>query len=593
MAIPLKKIKDLKLQTKQIIGFGGILILLIALNINSVFTMQELQAELETASSNSLPRAISISDINFYSSNLRIAQLQLAFTKDNSDKNEHAVKIENFIDEINNSLDTYQKLRDESQKLGLYNTQEQELFNEFDALWDEYQLISITCWTLFRDNQTENAIKLLNGDAKVIFNAYSSILTSMLRLYDDYLLESVQRSKESINTSRELGVTLLVITIIFSVIMTIIIVRLITVPVKRLEEAALAVADGDLWVNVKYKAKDELGVLATTFNKMINSLREAREKAEEKSEKLKLQWEVLRETNDELQEKSVLLEQQRQETEQKNQDLENTLQQLKEAQNQLVQSEKMASVGQLTAGIAHEINNPINFVSSNVKPLKRDIADVIKILREYEEAVKISSLDSNFEKVDKIKQDIDFDYLLEEIDNLLKGMEEGAWRTTEIVKGLRNFSRLDEDEQKLADIHQGLESTLMVLHNELKNKVVIEKEFGEIPQILCYPGKLNQVFLNIIQNANQAIDENGIIKISTYSDAKWVYISIKDTGKGMDERETKRVFEPFYTTKDIGKGTGLGLSISFGIITEHNGKIDVKSELGKGSEFIIQLPLKY
>jgi len=172
----------------------------------------------------------------------------------------------------------------------------------------------------------------------------------------------------------------------------------------------LAVSEGDLWVNVKYKSKDELGVLANTFNNMIKSLREAKEKTEEKSAKLELQWEVLRETNDELQEKSVLLEQQRQKTLQQNTDLENTLNRLKEAQNQLVQSEKMASVGQLTAGIAHEINNPINFISANIKPLKRDIADIISVLRKYEEAVKTSCLDSNFEEVEKVKNEIDFDF---------------------------------------------------------------------------------------------------------------------------------------------------------------------------------------
>lgn len=365
--------------------------------------------------------------------------------------------------------------------------------------------------------------------------------------------------------------------------MAIVIVRLITVPLGRMEEAANAIGEGDLWVNVKYHSKDELGMLATTFNNMIVSLREANEKMEEKSEKLRMQWEVLRETNDEL-------EQQREQTEQKNRDLESTLTKLKDAQNQLVQSEKMASVGQLTAGIAHEINNPINFVSSNVGPLKRDVADILNVLEHYAEAARNS--DNGFEKVEKLKKDLDFEFVIQEINNLLKGIEEGARRTTDIVRGLRNFSRLDEDEQKLADIQHGIESTLLVLKNELKNKVEVETEFANIPQILCYPGKLNQVFLNILQNANQAIETTGVIKITTSMDKNWVYISIKDNGRGMSEEVAQRVFDPFFTTKEIGKGTGLGLSISFGIIKEHNGDIQIKSQPGKGSEFIIKIPYK-
>ncbi|KAA3609958.1 MAG: HAMP domain-containing protein [Calditrichaeota bacterium] len=591
--MPRLKFKDLKIKTKQTLGFGTILFILIAVNLHSIYNMRELRRELEISSSNSLPRAIAIADINYYSSNLRIAQLQLSFAKTDIQKEEHNKKISKLIDDINQSKDTYESLISESKKLKLYSKKEQELYVDFDSLWDEYLGFSLNCVLLFRENKTEQAITLLNGDAKNIFDAYSSILTEMVRLYDQYLLESVARATETFLRARKFTITLLAATIIISLIMAIAIVRLITVPVSRLESAALAVGEGDLWVNVKYRSKDELGTLATAFNRMIKSLREAQEKAEEKSAKLELQWEVLRETHDELQEKSVLLEQQKQETEQKNADLENTLDRLKEAQNQLVQSEKMASVGQLTAGIAHEINNPINFVSANIKPLKRDVADIIDVLKKYEQAVTTSCLDSNFEEVDKLKKEIDFNYVLEEIDKLLDGIEEGARRTTEIVKGLRNFSRLDEDEQKLSDIQQGLESTLMVLHNELKNKVQIKTEYGNLPQILCYPGKLNQVFLNILQNANQAINESGVITIKTWMDKSWVYISIKDDGNGMSEDVLKRVFEPFYTTKDVGKGTGLGLSISYGIIHDHDGDIEVLSKPGKGSDFIIKLPYKY
>ncbi len=587
------KFKDFKIKTKQIFGFGIILFILTAVNLLSIYVMRQLRHELEISSSNSLPRAMAIADINYYSSNLRIAQLQLSLASTEIQENEHNKKISELIDNINQSKDTYETLIKESKRLGLFSQKEREFYDDFDSLWDEYLGFSLNCVLLFRENETMEAINLLNGDAKIIFDAYSSILTDMVSLYDQYLIESVQRATNTFIAARKFTIILLVITIIISLFMAYAIVRLITIPVGRLESAALAVSEGDLWVNVKYRSKDELGTLATTFNNMINSLREAKEKTEEKSAKLKLQWDVLRETNDELQEKSALLEQQKQETEQKNADLENTLEKLKEAQNQLVQSEKMASVGQLTAGIAHEINNPINFVSANIKPLKRDVTDVIDVLKRYEQAVSQGCNESGFKDIEKQKNEIDFDYLLEEIDSLLKGIEEGANRTTEIVRGLRNFSRLDEDEQKLSDIQQGIDSTLMVLHNELKNKVDVKTEYGQIPQILCYPGKLNQVFLNILQNANHAIEESGTITIKTWLEESWVFISIKDDGNGMKSDVVKRIFEPFYTTKDVGKGTGLGLAISYGIIQDHDGDIEVRSKPGNGSEFIIKLPYKY
>jgi signal transduction histidine kinase len=157
---------------------------------------------------------------------------------------------------------------------------------------------------------------------------------------------------------------------------------------------------------------------------------------------------------------------------------------------------------------------------------------------------------------------------------------------------LRNFSRLDESDKKLSDINEGIESTLLMLRNQLKNRIEVIKEFGSIPQILCYPGKLNQVFMNILNNASQSIEGEGEIIISTTYGNKNVFISIKDSGKGMSKKIMDHIFEPFYTTKDVGKGTGLGLSISYGIVQEHNGKIEVKSELNKGTEFIITLPVE-
>jgi signal transduction histidine kinase len=258
---------------------------------------------------------------------------------------------------------------------------------------------------------------------------------------------------------------------------------------------------------------------------------------------------------------------------------------------QLVQAEKMASLGQLTAGIAHEINNPINFVSSNIEPLKNDISDVLEVLHKYEEVIENKSLKIHFQKVEERKHELELDYVQEEIHALLKGIEEGAVRTKEIVKGLRIFSRLDENDIKQFNVHEGLDSTLTLLKSKLGDRIEVIKQYGTLPLIEGYPGKINQVFMNILTNAVHATPQKGKITITTYMQEDTVRICIRDTGTGMTPEVKRRIFEPFFTTKDVGEGTGLGLAISFGVIEQHKGKITVESEVGKGTEFIITLPV--
>ena len=306
---------------------------------------------------------------------------------------------------------------------------------------------------------------------------------------------------------------------------------------------------------------------------------------EERQVEIVAQSEEIIQANEEIMATNEALEKQKKE-------LQLLLENLKLAQSQLIQSEKMASVGTLTAGIAHELNNPINFVSGNVNPLQRDIGEVFTLINKYDEIIKKNKLEKVFSDVDELRTTMDFDYLTNEILNLLRGIEEGANRSGQIVKGLRSFSRLDEERFQLYDIHEGLDSTLLLLHNKLKNNIEVHKEYGNLKEIECLPSKLNQVFMNILTNCIQAIEGKGKIIIQTISSSIGVKIIIKDTGKGMTPEVKKHIFEPFFTTKDVGKGTGLGLSISYGIIEQHNGNIDVISEPGKGSEFIISLPIK-
>jgi two-component system NtrC family sensor kinase len=271
---------------------------------------------------------------------------------------------------------------------------------------------------------------------------------------------------------------------------------------------------------------------------------------------------------------------------------------LKDAQSQLVDAEKMAALGQLTAGIAHEINNPINFVTSNIKPLQLDIDDLKEIISKYEQIdYAAPNVLEQIQEVDAFKKQIDLDFINNEIESLLTGITDGAKRTAEIIRSLRNFSRLDEDDLKPIDINEGLHSTLVLVRNSLPDNVKVIKDFGNLPKVECLPGKINQVFMNLISNAIQAIKSNGknreeeLLTIRTWYDDNHVKISIKDTGTGMTDEVKHKIFEPFFTTKEVGEGTGLGLSIVFSIIEKHKGHIDVLSETDQGTEFIITLPV--
>ncbi|MCE0723261.1 MASE1 domain-containing protein [Legionella resiliens] len=286
------------------------------------------------------------------------------------------------------------------------------------------------------------------------------------------------------------------------------------------------------------------------------------------------------------------VEQRTRDLNEKNIQLNHALDTLKQAETQLIQSEKMSSLGVLTAGIAHEINNPVNFISANIGPLKNDIEDIVQLLNKYGEITPETLIKEKLQEIAKYSDDIDLSFTLQETHNLLDGIEEGARRTANIVKDLRTFSRLDEGEKKHVNIHDNIDSTLTLLHNQFRDRITINKNYSDIPEVECFPGKINQVFMNILTNAVHAIPEQGEITITTSKRNDRILISIRDTGTGMSKETIARIFEPFFTTKPVGKGTGLGLSISYSIVQEHHGTISINSVKGKGSEFIITLPIK-
>lgn len=269
---------------------------------------------------------------------------------------------------------------------------------------------------------------------------------------------------------------------------------------------------------------------------------------------------------------------------------------LRIAQKQLVESEKLAGLGQMTAGIAHELNNPINFVSSNVEPLQRDIEDVLGLLDGYQ-SLGTQATASDLETLKKRCNELDVDFLRKEITQLLQGIQEGSKRTAEIVKGLRIFARTDKDTLISANINECINSTIVVMKGVTNGQVTVHSNLSaHIPEVDCFPGKINQVIANLFSNAIHATQISGRsahernIWIQSDFDDETIRISIKDDGCGMDAHEIEKIFVPFYTTKAVGEGTGLGLAIARGIIEQHNGRIEVISEPGKGTEFILHLP---
>lgn len=264
---------------------------------------------------------------------------------------------------------------------------------------------------------------------------------------------------------------------------------------------------------------------------------------------------------------------------------------LKRKEAQLVHSEKMSSLGQMVAGLAHELNNPINFISGNVDVMDEYVGDIDASLKKIMELTKA---DADLQKkVDEINAQYELDYKMEDLKKISESIRNGSSRAADVITGLRTFSRLDEAQLKETDIHKDLDMTLMLLKNQIKDKVVIHKSYGTFGPFACFSSQLNQVYMNLLQNAIQAVGEKGDIWIRTsLSQSHGLCIEIQDSGKGIAPDVMSKIFDPFFTTKPVGEGTGLGLSVSYGIVEKHGGKIEVQSEVGKGTTFKVLIPFQ-
>lgn len=266
-------------------------------------------------------------------------------------------------------------------------------------------------------------------------------------------------------------------------------------------------------------------------------------------------------------------------------ELDHSVRKLEKAHVQLLQSERLAAIGQLAAGVAHEINNPIGYVFSNLKTLAGYVDDLLRIVDAVDTVAGLNELR-------KLKQSLEYDYIRNDVEALIVESEDGIGRVKKIITALKDFSHIEEEAFLLADLQRGLDSTLNMVNNELKYKAEVVREFVELPEVQCIPSQINQVVMNLLINAAHAIEQFGVITLRCGHEGDWVWVEVQDTGKGIEPEVLNRIYDPFFTTKPVGEGTGLGLTLSYNIVQKHHGRLEVHSEPGQGSRFRLWLPLR-
>jgi len=542
------RFRNLRLGVKQSIGFGSILLIAAVVHFYSINRMSAIKDEIDHISNSWLPRAMAIAEANLGTAALRTEQLQHAVATSEEEKQLRADRMVALIDRINYSLDTYAELRQRAEADDLYSPKEAQLYAEFDGRWDAYQELFVDFFRLSLKNERQEALDLLNGDMGGIYAEFSADLEALVRANRDNTLAAAQRAETAFRTARAFTSTLFLVTVLLSAFIGAWLVRYIAVPVQELEQAAQRVAEGDTGVRLEIGSSDEIGNLAHSFNQMTVALRERQEEVSRANRTLA----------------------------EKNSDLEETLRKLQEAQQQLIMQEKMASLGNLVAGVAHEINNPIGAINSASNTSARSIEIVRAALEKH---------------ADTLADEKRLGRALEVLGRNNEVAVMASERIERIVRSLRNFARLDEAEFQSTDLHEGIDSTLTLLDHVIKNRIEVIREYGDLPQVNCFANQLNQVFMNIINNAAQAIDGPGKITLRTRRKEDEVVVEVSDTGKGIAPEHLERIFDPGFTTKGVGVGTGLGLSISYNIMRQHRGRMEAESEVGKGTTMRIILPV--
>lgn len=421
---------------------------------------------------------------------------------------------------------------------------------DYYAQLTKLQLKEAEVWHL-GGNRIESAqLQLLrnrSGEEAIVLDTLSDHLTQLIATVEIQKLQGVEALEEAESLRNRIILGSMVISGLLAVLLADKTSRAIAQPLESVTNVAQQVArESNFNLQVPVTTEDEIGVLAASFNELIQRVSDY-------------------------------------------------TQELKETQSQLIQTEKMSSLGQMVAGIAHEINNPVNFIGGNIDHANRyiqDLADLVTLYQAY--------YPNPPDEIKDCIEDIELDFLSKDLPKTLASMKMGADRIREIVVSMRNFSRLDDGYMKPADIHEGIDSTLIILNHRLKQGIEVIKEYANLPPVECYGAQLNQVFMNVLGNAIDALEE--VKKADrAFSPTIWICtevtadnaitVKIRDNGPGITAATAQQIFDPFFTTKSIGKGTGLGLAISYQIVAKHQGKIEMNSQIGDGTEFVITLPV--
>ena len=492
------------------------------------------------------------------------------------------------VDEVNKIIAEIESFsNDNSRSLAVNSTELKELLNSYKVTTASYAKLIKSFWQQIAPSSLkpqevkesqQQVLDLIRGDRAVKIDVNFERLSESLDSMRQVAKAQQQQAYINFNFAEKLRLKAIVASMLVSVIIATYLAirtsRAIAIPLQAVTSAAKKITQqANFNLQAPVTTEDEVGTLAKSINQLVK-------------------W--VAEYTDELEFARQTLEDR---VQQRTEELTQALHKLQHTQTQLIQTEKMSSLGQMVAGVAHEINNPINFIYGNLEHANQYIIDLVKLVRLYQQEYPQPT-----EIIAEEIEAIELDFITEDLLKMLESMKIGSDRIRQIVLSLRNFSRLDEAQMKLVDIHEGIENTLLILNSRLKGKIEVIKNYGELPEIECYPAQLNQVFMNILVNAIDALEElggksslkgkNSQILVQTQNlESGKIMVRICDNGPGISTEIQSKLFDPFFTTKEPGKGTGIGLAICYQIIEKHHGKIEVISSPGAGAEFAIVLPV--